>query len=269
MQKVTDMKTPITITAKDVMKLLASKHSEDVFIPECKTGATQVGNHQRFDAWVMPRSWVNHTTIGYEVKVSRSDFMNDDKWYGYLPYCNEFNFVAPPGIIDPSEVPDDVGLYITSKNCTRLFRKRKAVRRDIDINSAIWIYILMARSAVISEYQRTTINQGAFWAEWLKRKADFHEIGWRVSKRISREHKENIQAVVYENERLKGMISGLEEVKKFCDEHNIRPSSHDPTWKLKQMVENAGGGEFLRSVKIMSTTIDNFKESFEKIMGQL
>ena len=71
--------------ASDLLALLAKKHSADVFVPECKTGGTWAGTHLRLDAWAMRRSWTHPTVWGYEIKVSRSDFLSDDKWVGYLP----------------------------------------------------------------------------------------------------------------------------------------------------------------------------------------
>ena len=47
---------------------------------------------------------------GYEIKVSRSDFVNDTKWQDYLPYCHQFYFVCPPDLIQPDELPKEIGL---------------------------------------------------------------------------------------------------------------------------------------------------------------
>lgn len=79
--------------AKNILRLLEAKHSKDLLIPECKDGPTQsVSEHLRMDAWVMNRSWAHPCYTAYEIKVTRSDFLNDRKWRGYLPYCNEFFF---------------------------------------------------------------------------------------------------------------------------------------------------------------------------------
>ena len=88
------------ITANKIQSLLAVKHSKDIFVPECKDGPTHTADHLRMDAWVMKRSWVRPLSIGYEIKISRQDFLNDQKWHSYLNYCNEFYFVCPAGLID-------------------------------------------------------------------------------------------------------------------------------------------------------------------------
>ena len=53
------------------------------------------------------RTWA---VRGYEIKVSRGDFLADKKWQNYLPFVNFFYFATPPGLVKASEVPDDIGL---------------------------------------------------------------------------------------------------------------------------------------------------------------
>jgi len=61
-----------TVGAEVIIKALQIKHSDCVFVPECKDGPTQsVSNFLRMDAWVMVKSWSHPRMIGYEVKVSR------------------------------------------------------------------------------------------------------------------------------------------------------------------------------------------------------
>jgi len=50
------------------------------------------------------------TVRGFEVKISRSDFLSDRKWPNYLPYVNYFYFATPPGLIKPEELPPEIGL---------------------------------------------------------------------------------------------------------------------------------------------------------------
>jgi len=45
-----------------------------------------------------------------EVKANRTDFDRDNKWEGYLPWCTRFAFAYPEGMIDPAELPKEVGL---------------------------------------------------------------------------------------------------------------------------------------------------------------
>jgi len=104
------------LTADNLVDLLAVRHASDVFIPECKNGPTWAGTHRRLDAWVLITTWSPWTTIGYEVKISKSDYRQDEKWSEYLPYCHQFFFVCPPGIIRVDALPPNVGLIWTTQS---------------------------------------------------------------------------------------------------------------------------------------------------------
>lgn len=63
---------------------------------------------QRFDVLTVDLgTWI---VRGFEVKVSRADFLKDEKWKHYMTYVHFFFFATLPGIIRPSELPPEVGL---------------------------------------------------------------------------------------------------------------------------------------------------------------
>lgn len=64
----------------------------------------------KFDGLAITKSYTKPNIIGYEIKVSRNDFLQDNKWHLYLQYCNEFYFVVPKGLVKKEELPDHVGL---------------------------------------------------------------------------------------------------------------------------------------------------------------
>ena len=108
------MKQTAYITASQVLDLLASRHHKDVFVRECKGGPTWGGGSPRLDGWAMRKSWTHPCMWGYEVKVSRSDWLRDQKIAAYLPLCNVLYVVAPSGIVQPEELPDSVGLLVVN-----------------------------------------------------------------------------------------------------------------------------------------------------------
>ena len=190
----------MTVTATQLLDLLAARHAKDVFVPECKTGPTWYGAPIRLDAWAMRKSWAHADTYGYEIKVSRSDFLRDDKWTAYLDYCSHFSFVCPPGTIEPSEVPQDVGLIVSSKNGKRLYTKRKASPRDVEIPESLWRYLLMWRCRIVDFYEKP--DNAAFWRAWLQGKREKHDLGFAVSRSLARRFKDKCGQVVGENARL-------------------------------------------------------------------
>lgn len=136
--------------ADKISNLLASKHSKDVFVPECKNGETWGARDLlKLDAWVLLRTYSPLTTIGYEVKCSRQDFENDQKWVSYLDLCHMFYFVCPGGLIRSTDIPSRVGLIWVSST-GKLHTKKRAERVDPDIEklNRLLIYVLMARSKI-------------------------------------------------------------------------------------------------------------------------
>lgn len=100
--------TGLKITADDIVAYLQKKQ----FNQSATLGVTEFcingGSSKRIDLFYFNR-W-DRETRGYEIKVSRADFLADKKWQSYLPYCSWFYFIAPEGIIKPEELPDGVGL---------------------------------------------------------------------------------------------------------------------------------------------------------------
>ena len=142
------------ITANDIKRLLAVKHSKDIFVTECKNGQSWGGNRLMIlDAWAMRRSWSPLTTIGYEIKVDRSDYERDNKWTRYTPYVHEFYFVCPAGLIKKSEMPRGVGLIWTTLNGEKLITKLKAVRYEPEPRKHLDLlyYVLMARTVIVAD----------------------------------------------------------------------------------------------------------------------
>src|SRR6266511_4356021 len=114
----------------DIQAALRYRHSKDVLVEECNMGSAHAGC-RRLDAWVLLKTWSPWTTIGYEVKVDRGDFLRDRKWVDYLPVCHELYFACPAKQIQPEELPPEVGLLWTTSG-QRLVTKRKAHRRQPD-----------------------------------------------------------------------------------------------------------------------------------------
>ncbi|MFA5381927.1 MAG: MmcB family DNA repair protein [Candidatus Micrarchaeia archaeon] len=222
------------ITAQDIKDLLALRHSQDVFVPECKTGASSKGC-VRMDAWAMRKSWSNFGTVGYEIKVSRQDFIGDKKWTSYLQYCSEFYFVCPPKIIMPDEVGDMAGLIWVSENGTRLYTKKKAPVRSIKPPEDVYVYILMWRAKITVEYN--TKGRVDEWREWFAEKDEKKRLGYNVSNKIRQLVEKRIDNVEDENRRLKSENEHLLDVKKFAADLKINIYGWDVEKKIKEQVE--------------------------------
>lgn len=166
------------MNSNDILKLLELRHKDDILIEECYSSPN--GNF-RMDAWVIAGYWSRRKYIGYEIKVSRSDFVHDDKWRNYLKYCNEFYFVCPFGLIQPEELPQDTGLAWVAKNTSMIRIKRKAPTREIVLQDGIWFNIVKNRMEK-RRYPNTSLKE--HWEYWLKNKIIDRDFGYRVSRSI-------------------------------------------------------------------------------------
>ncbi|MHB8109692.1 MAG: hypothetical protein ACYDHW_06640 [Syntrophorhabdaceae bacterium] len=254
------------MTSAEIIKLLAAKHARDLFVPECKNGSTWFTNGSlRLDAWVMKRSWASPCTIGYEIKVSRQDFLNDNKYRGYLDYCNQFSFVCPPELIQPGELEPEIGLYWTSKNGKMLYTKKKALYRNIEINPDIYIYILMCRAKILpgSVYKGEMYkeNNVEYWQEWLKEKVEKRDLGKLVRKGIREVLRYKVDAVDRENKSLRREIEQLQDIKTFCAELGI---TNYGLWGARDVIREALAGvpnDFVRTIDSSIREIVRFRRA--------
>ncbi len=236
MSKAQTKKPKVRITADMIATLLHARHSDDIRVDQCKTGASWTGPRVGImDFWAMKRSWTSPDIFGYEIKVSRADFIRDDKWMQYLDYCNLFYFAAPQGIIEPGELPDNVGLVVASVNCKKMYLKKKAAFRDVPIPKSLWRYLLMWRTKTTSEHEAQRQTRKEFFETWMKDKQANKIFGWQVSRALAATIKERIEKVDKQNTKLEGRINQLEKVEAFCRDLDINPyNEYDVERKIRE-----------------------------------
>jgi len=195
------------VTSSDIKKALAKKHGDrEFFITECKNGPTGTGLLQ-FDGLAIYKSWAHPNIVGYEIKVSRSDFLRDNKFFRYMPYCHELYFVVPTGLIDRMELPNDIGLMYYNPETKALTTKKKAIHRKIEIDAEMLLYIIMNR--LDSDRLPFHSSKAEYWKDWLDNKISNRELGYQVSSKLLGQ----IRELEQENQRYKHF-------KEERDEHN-------------------------------------------------
>lgn len=230
-----------TMTADDLLKLLAQKHADDVFVPECKDGPTQTTSHRRLDAWVLLRTWSPITTIGYEIKVARGDWLGDKKIVDYLPMCHYLNVVAPVGIVNLAELPAGVGLLEPAGSGTgqRLLTRRKAVWRDIQLPGELLVYVLMCRVVISREraYEQSTDWRVKHLRQWVDGERENHQLSYAVSAKIRERFDEQRRQLA----KMETRCQELESVKRRIGELGFDVERHVDTWSVRRKVEQLAG----------------------------
>lgn len=119
------------MTSEKVYELMKKKfttcHWGQVLVPEYTYGSL------RIDAMLVDTEhrWLR----GFEIKVSRADFIQDCKWQEYSCFLSSLCIVCPEGLIKKEEIPKPFGLaYVKEEwpymsyisNCKN-FQKREAL----------------------------------------------------------------------------------------------------------------------------------------------
>lgn len=255
--------------ARDVVKLLEARHSDDIFVEECKNGPTHTASHSRLDAWAMAKSWVRPAIFGYEVKVSRGDFLQDNKWPSYLPMCNHLFFVCPTGLIKPEELPAEVGLLWASKTGGKLYTKKKAPRREIPFPEDVVRYVLMSRVRVTREYVPIT-DKRQFWTDWMAEQQVDAAFGRGVSSAISRRIREEIEKVRAENEGLAAQNARYADIRKLLESLGIDPEARyrASTYEVERKLNEARKvlpPDLLRSIAALKGALERAEAELTKI----
>jgi len=203
---------------------------------------------------------------GYEIKVSRRDFLADDKWPQYLGLCNQFWFVTPPDLIKPEELGNHVGLLAVAKTGNMLRTIRKAAHREIAPPVLLYQYLLMCRCQFTRDWSDSN-NQDTkadFWRRWLADKNATLDVGHEVSRRLSEMIQKQIHEVECENKRLASENKNLEPVAQVLKDLGIWMGR----WNLRDEVE----AQVKRARALVPEEtlqgLRNTRESIDKLLKQ-
>lgn len=250
------------VTAFEIKKALGKRHGDrEFFITECKNGPTGLARGQLllFDAIAIYKSWARPQIRGYEIKTSRSDFLRDAKYTQYLPYCHEFYFVTPTGLVQRQEVEENIGLIWYNPKTGILTTKKKAVYRDIEINANMLLYIIMNR--LDSDRLPFTSDKAEFWKDWLEGKKSNRELGYQVSRKL-REHIDELEIEHRKYRLFKKDQEELVEIVQVMEKHGIRSY-----WRRAEALDEALTREYpaeldkiQNQLKVALDEIDKLKQ---------
>lgn len=207
--------------ASFIKSILAKKHRKDFYVAEAPTGPAYNIGTVRLDFWAMKISWKESDSSGYEIKVSRQDFLNDSKWNSYLKYCNRFYFVCPTGLIKVDEIDPMVGLiYISDKGYMKVVKA--AIFRDIIISPEIYKYVLLKHFYKKVESEPVQSREELI-KEYVDGKINSFELGNQFRSKLVYE----INNVKFENNQLKAKLQPWEEIIKTSSPKDFGKPAND------------------------------------------
>ena len=184
------------VTSSEIKIALADKHYKDFFLTECKSGSsffTPPGDMKILDALAIRKSWTSPCFTGYEIKVSRSDFLRDAKFYTYEEICNCLYIVCPKEMIDRKELPESVGLMYYNPEKKTLTTKKKAIWRKIEYSPDLLLYIIYSR--LESDRYPFFSSKKKNFEEYIEQKRNSKTLGDAVRSRLIQENKELIKEI--------------------------------------------------------------------------
>lgn len=173
------------ITSTTIKIALAEKHWKDFFLTEVKSGPTQLampGGLKILDGLAIRKSWTNPCFTGYEVKISRSDFLRDAKFYTYEELCNCLYIVCPKGMIERTELPESVGLMYYDPEKKTLTTRKKAIFRKIEYSPEMLLYIIFSRLG--SDRYPFFSEKRQYFEEYLAGKRDNRDLACSVKTKL-------------------------------------------------------------------------------------
>ncbi len=209
------------VTSTEIKKALAEYHPKDYFLTECKTCSTYFPDPQgmlKFDGLAMTRSYTAPCITGYEIKVSRSDFLGDNKWHLYLQYCNEFYFVVPAGLIAKDEIPENAGLIYYYPETGKLLKKRKAVYRQIEEMVGVYKYIIYSwlDQEKIPFYE----DRAEYAKDYLADQSEKRKIGRKLGSKMAKDL-HDCQERLERLANVEGQLEQLHQIEKILEKHQI------------------------------------------------
>ncbi|MEN1969000.1 MmcB family DNA repair protein [Lentibacillus sp. N15] len=228
------------VKAHEIKHALAKKHerTQDFFLTEVKNGPTHISKELYImDGMAIKKSWVNPMITGYEIKVSRSDFLADEKWGAYKNYCHRLDFVVPNGLIKPEELPDDIGLIYYNPEKKTLTTRRKGRIRDIEMPYEMLYYIIMNRLDNVQHPFFTTKRE--YFEEYIRGKLNSQQLGREVNSKlideVARLESENM-SLKRENEKLNENSETVKEIAKVLRKHGF---NFRYRWKFAEDIDQA------------------------------
>lgn len=246
--------------------MLALRHSDAVFVPECKDGPTQTRAHLRLDAWVLAKTWSPITTIGYEIKVDRADWRRDNKLHNYMPLCHLLYVVAPKGVVPIEELPQGVGLLEPVGASGRLQARRKAARREIQLPAELMVYVLMCRTRITRENGDPTDRN---WRveqlrEWVNGKEERRSLSYAVSHKIRAVFDDQENRLSEERRRNDHMA----DVRERMVELGFDPARSVSGWEVRKKLDAMGrvvDANTLHGLRHTSRRLTEIADSLEQL----
>lgn len=255
------------ITADFIKRALSKRHITDYFATEVKTGPTwyQKGSLGIVDAMAIRKSWTKPCVTFYEVKVSHSDFINDEKWIRYLDHCNKFYFVCPRGVISRQEADAKAGLITVNKEGgMRILKGCPMFANELSFD--LLYYLIMNKLESDRHPFFSTAREEL--EAWVADKEERQRLGYHVRTKLVREREEACEKAKEAESKLDKLQRTVADFKEGLQEFDISTDSWRISWR-EQLRNKLEANIPITEAKLLRDTARNIVEKTERLLSQV
>lgn len=243
------------------MDLLATRRENgEVAVQELSCASW--GSNGWVDVATVKPSWSNPNPTGYEVKVSRSDFMSDvrsGKYRRYLPFFRRFYFACPAGMVKKKEVPEGMGLIVRSdKGWSGVVGPSVT-----EIDDGDWPQLLLAMLMRQKEAPwRAQTNDDP---EARRRRVRKYRDHLEASRIIDHSVKKQIREARRNNRQMKRARE------KLCEVLGVEPDGQRLTSLAEKLIRREAGDDHTKKLveKVADRTVDRLRRGLERKVEDL
>jgi hypothetical protein len=252
------MSVPKVDSGRIVDALHKAMNGTHICFDEVKNGSTYLSGHLcKFDFLAIKKTWAPVTIEIVEVKVSRGDFLRDDKWPKYLPSCNKFSWACPRELIHPKEIDPKAGLIWYNEEAGSIRTVKKAVYRDVPPDPFTLLYLLLWRHEGTEKDVRDKIRE-----EMASDKKLGEDYRCYVARRLQ-EARDGLR----DHEDRHAMPSWVKDVGKWMKEKKI------PDYMLVQTLNDSliaqGAKRIVSDIQITSENMERELGDLKKLMERV
>lgn len=258
------------VRSDEILEALSRRHRQDVWLTQVKTGPTQVarpGELHIIDGLAIARSWAHPCITGYEVKVARGDYLRDSKWAAYLEVTHKFAFACPRGLIQPDELPPEVGLvwYYPDSRATVLKRAPVYRPRPVDQLPGIMLYYILI-SRMDSDVHPWFGERRHYCEAYVRDKADRRQLGDMLGTHLAEDVgrlAKRIDELERELETSREAAALLERVREICRAYHVYGAEWRGDWfvdGLERRLRDGIGADIYHDLQRITVQLDELAE---------
>lgn len=229
------------------------------------------GRQSRIDALAIKIGYSKLQLWGYEIKVSRRDFVADEKWHQYMEMCNSLYFVCPHGVIGKDEVPAEAGLMYVSKKGNMVRTVKKAPYRTVQYRPEYFMGMIFNKLNLFDAQDRESRLRRAL--ELQKLNGDALDLGTSLRSALALK----LRTQQNRQDDLETKLTRLEEVEAYLKDEGVLIDGRTRSWgqspldalksRRQRVLKDMDTIRLVNEMRNQSERLERLADRLDKEMG--